>query len=717
MYNNIPQELKVLKQWVCWQAIKKTEGKVIKKPINPYTGQGAQSNNSNTWSDFETAVKASNRFNGIGFMFDNGYFGVDIDNVKDDIEQFKYAEETGREAKDNIIYEFIHKLGSYAEYSQSGNGIHIICKGSLPGGRNRKGNVEMYSKERYFIMTGNVILPEYTQILDCTEKIKPLHNKYIGGYSAKKAGTNIIIPSKSISDIIEIAKKSKQGSLFSDLLSGNWEGKYQSQSEADIAFCNMLAFWTSKDFSKIDEIFRSSGLMRSKWDELHGSETYGTITINEAISKCMDVYQPKKDKKSNAEREFRISLQKSCKFNYLKELSKYEGMQVNSIIFDEFLELNRITIKENLITNTFEIRGAPEQYSEANILNTFPIWVRDTLSLHGIKSQMETIQGLITNVADISRYNPIIDMLKENKWDGKSRFNEIYEILGITEDIYKTYIKKWFHQSVAMLFNDGSYGAEGVLVLQGEQGLGKTRFFQVISVESDWFKDGVSVDVEKTDSLIKATSYWITELGELDSTLKREQSALKAFITERFDNYRKPYAKAAIKKPRTTSFCGSVNPKEYLRDETGSRRFWSVPIKTLDLGRLHRLPKAWIKQLWIEAYQMYLKSPQGFRLTQDERMETQGRNGQFEVMMAYEQEFRDILGQLDLNNCKWYSPTEIANYVGDKTNNRISAVQAGKVLSKLSEEYPQIVKDTNNRKSTLYKFPKLYPTSYGVKIG
>ena len=284
IYKNIPEELKKLKQWCCWQAVTTPEGRVVKKPINPITGYGAQNTNPATWTDYETAVQASRRYNGIGFMFANGYFGVDIDGVKKDIGRF-------REGKtDNIVYEFIHTLESYAEYSQSGNGIHVICKGGLPEGRKRRDNVEMYHRARYFIMTGNIILPEYTQIVDCTEKIKPLYNKYISGNSAKSKGTTNT--NLSISEIIEKAKGSRQGTLFSDLKSGNWEGKYKSQSEADIAFCNMLAFWTGRDYSMMDEIFRSSGLMRPKWDELRGSETYGTITINEAISKCENVYSP-----------------------------------------------------------------------------------------------------------------------------------------------------------------------------------------------------------------------------------------------------------------------------------------------------------------------------------------------------------------------------------------------------------------------------------------
>jgi len=94
-------------------------------------------------------------------------------------------------------------------------------------------------------------------------------------------------------EIIGKAMKSRGGSKFKDLLSGDWQS-YGSQSEADQAFCNMLAFWTRKDAVKMDEVFRRSELMREKWDRKTGGSTYGEITIQEAIRACTDVYTPPK---------------------------------------------------------------------------------------------------------------------------------------------------------------------------------------------------------------------------------------------------------------------------------------------------------------------------------------------------------------------------------------------------------------------------------------
>lgn len=272
---NIPKELQELKQWVCWS-------KNDKIPINPHNGRNAKSNDSGTWGTFNEAVDACAKYNldGIGFEFANGYFGVDLDHCLDNVD---------------FCDEFVETLRSYSEISQSGNGLHIICKGELPEGARRKGNVEMYSSGRYFIFTGNTYNSEYLNIRDCTESIKMLHDKYLPLDTPK---SNNIPRYVSIDmddqEIIDKARGCKTGYLFNALYSGNWQGMYTSQSEADLALCNQLAFWTQKNYEQIDRIFRNSGLMRAKWDSKRGDSTYGEMTIRKACAACIDVYEPKK---------------------------------------------------------------------------------------------------------------------------------------------------------------------------------------------------------------------------------------------------------------------------------------------------------------------------------------------------------------------------------------------------------------------------------------
>lgn len=300
-YDNIPQEMRAFKNWVCFKLEPRgKDGKLSKVPYNPLTGHMAKSNDPNTWVAFNDVIDFMDRFDGIGFQFTNSPFvGVDID----------HCIENGTMTAQAM--EIVQTLNSYTEYSPSGTGLHIICKGNLPEGGNRNGPYEMYSNGRYFTVTGKA-LQGYTAINERTGELKQVHSKYIG--QAKKTAQNNHNGEKTqpqgnsftvdmvTQDIIKAINKSKQADKFNQLMQGNISG-YPSQSEAEQAFCNILAFFTGKEIAKIDEIFRQSALYRPKWDEVHdGTNTYGTMTMNKAINDCHGVYDPNYHKKQRIEK-------------------------------------------------------------------------------------------------------------------------------------------------------------------------------------------------------------------------------------------------------------------------------------------------------------------------------------------------------------------------------------------------------------------------------
>lgn len=264
MYEKIPLELKQLPHWVGWKYMQHPgEDHKRKVPINAMDGQPAKSNDPTTWCDFDTACRGKERFglDGIGFMFSgDGIFGIDIDHC--------YDPET--QELDPAAAEIIETVQSYTELSPSGTGIHILCKGALPEGRKRRGAVEMYSTLRYFTVTGNQFGLEYP-FSDCTERVAVMHRKYLGeeenAAGAQKAalpmptgrGTNADM---SVDAILRRMFDSKHGQKLQDLYNGSWE-RYGigdgSQSSADQAFCNTLAFWCRCDAALMDAIFRRSG--------------------------------------------------------------------------------------------------------------------------------------------------------------------------------------------------------------------------------------------------------------------------------------------------------------------------------------------------------------------------------------------------------------------------------------------------------------------------
>ena len=142
MYDNIPQELRVLRQWVCANDC----SKVPMQATRPYP---ASSTNPDTWSSFEDALWAVEHgyYNYLGFVFnDNGIVGIDLDDAFT--------------ADMTPIVEDICKWcdGTYMEYSKSGDGLHLFVKGDIPfKGKNNLAGVEMYKTARFFIMTGDAL--------------------------------------------------------------------------------------------------------------------------------------------------------------------------------------------------------------------------------------------------------------------------------------------------------------------------------------------------------------------------------------------------------------------------------------------------------------------------------------------------------------------------------------------------------------------------------
>lgn len=295
LLNNIPTELKKCLNWCNFKlAEDKKTNKINKIPINPKSLNGASSTNPQSWSNFNIAYNrfSAGKADGIGFMFSNSpYVGVDIDHC---------INENGEMSKE--AQEIVNRLNSYTEYSPSGTGIHIICKVqegfTIEGNKNTSKGIEIYTHSRYFTMTGNT-LGINTDIRECTKDLLKVHNDFI---PKKKKSQNKKDTVKdrtqrtvelSDQELLNKAFASKNGAEIKALYCGNYNTlKYKSQSEADMALCNYLAFWTNKNPEQMDRIFRSSSLYRPKWDSKRGASTLGLLTINEAINSCVEGYDP-----------------------------------------------------------------------------------------------------------------------------------------------------------------------------------------------------------------------------------------------------------------------------------------------------------------------------------------------------------------------------------------------------------------------------------------
>lgn len=296
----IPDELKSLKQWGLYHRVWNEErGKYNKIPLSAWTGRAAKSNDPETWSGYDTATASLEKYpqaDGLAFFFGNGYVGLDIDHIADEIKKYQSGD---TENEVSLIDRITNH--TYMEYSMSHEGIHAIFKGTLTGTRRKKGNHEMYQSGRFFALTGDALGERDSVSTLSAEAVHELESHCFGTQDTQQMElapvsvptTNTNAPDLSIGEIIDKIIGSAQGERFAELMDGDWQSNYPSQSEADLALANILAFWCAKDYEKMDTIFRESGLYRPKWDEKHGTTTYGDALLNKAINEVHEVYTGK----------------------------------------------------------------------------------------------------------------------------------------------------------------------------------------------------------------------------------------------------------------------------------------------------------------------------------------------------------------------------------------------------------------------------------------
>jgi hypothetical protein len=292
----IPLAMRELRQWVVWKRERRKDGKLTKVPyIAGGDGLKAKTNDPSTWRDYHLCVQqvAQGEADGIGFVFseDDGLFGIDLDHCYDGQEFTPIASE--------IISRF--EGHAHIERSPSGDGVHIIGRGSLI--RSGKGADDLkwiegydWRSPRYFTVSGHTldggqaIEPE-----DCAEQAEWISGTYLKKAEPTKldGSTAPVFDEAAEADddklIALIRKSPKQGDKFSQLFD---DGAYVNretgevttdQSSLDMMLVELLAFWCSRDEAQMDRIFRRSALLRDKWDSRRGRITYGGITIANGI--------------------------------------------------------------------------------------------------------------------------------------------------------------------------------------------------------------------------------------------------------------------------------------------------------------------------------------------------------------------------------------------------------------------------------------------------
>lgn len=235
--------------------------------------------------------------------------------------------------------------------------------------------------------------------------------------------------------------------------------------------------------------------------------------------------------------------------------------------------------------------------------------VRETF-IHELRAHVETRMGYSPAVADVKAailcaaekrtFHPVRQYLDSVDWDGTPRLSAAAFVhLGTDSVLHAEMVRRWMIGAVARALRPGCK-LDTALMLHGRQGLGKSTFFAILG--SPWHSDS-TIDINNKDAYQQIHAAWLYEFSELENVVSgRQESRLKAFLTSTHDAFRAPYAATVTSRPRSVAVCGTTNRSEILTDDTGSRRFWIVPVEVeINREQLERDRD----QLWAEARSAY----------------------------------------------------------------------------------------------------------------
>jgi hypothetical protein len=248
--------------------------------------------------------------------------------------------------------------------------------------------------------------------------------------------------------------------------------------------------------------------------------------------------------------------------------------------------------------------------------------------VYGMHPPMTRIHEAIRVVCHLHRYHPVREYLDGLVWDGVERLDvwlSTWAGCEVTDDgLTATYGRKWPISAVARVYEPGCK-VDNVLVLQGGQGIGKSRILRAMA-GAPFYSDS-TLAIGERDGYQSLRGVWIFELGELDSVRRSDWSAVKAFLSAQVDRFRPSYGRNTIEVPRQVVFAGSTNEGTFLGDSTGSRRFWVR--KVIEPTSVSGLEQA-RDQLWAEAVHCYRQGEKWW-LTDEEEAARREDSEQYQI--------------------------------------------------------------------------------------
>ncbi len=582
-------------RWVNYR-MEERGGRTTKVPYS-IDGRMASSTEPADWSTYAAARKASDR---VGIVFTPGMalLGVDIDKCLT-------GNKITHEQKE-IIADLILEADTYTEVSPSGEGLHIMLALSSPLAlsSNRKAPFEAYTSGRYFTYTGNHYgEPREVRTVDPAEALRLLA---VIGYPWKKGNGADVLGEQAVqsdpgqpgpvglsdSEVFEKIASSKSAEKVAALIAGDLSAHGGDASSADMALLSHLAFWTGRDAAQMERLWLASALgSRGKTQE---RRDYRDRSIAAAISTCKAAYEPHAPAEAPGFGD-------GIEFVYSLTARGDKRFIANTENFCRVLRHHprfRGCFRYDIFRNAYEIfadgrwRGF-EDNDAVTVQTSVSVVYSDLFG----KAGKDMAYDAMVKVAKECAIDSAADFVNSLVWDGEARLDSwLSKTYGCPEDEYhRAVASNWMKGLVKRILNPGCK-FDYVLVLEGEQGSRKSTSLAVLG--GNWHVE-TAMSTESKDFFMQFQGKAIVEFSEGETLSRTEVKRMKAIITMQSDKYRPPYERSSQDFPRRCVFAMTTNQTEYLKDETGNRRWLPVALA---------LPEAnidWLKanrgQLFAEA--------------------------------------------------------------------------------------------------------------------
>lgn len=343
---------------------------------------------------------------------------------------------------------------------------------------------------------------------------------------------------------------------------------------------------------------------------------------------------------------------------------------------EHLLSQSGISVRFDVIKKRLLFRRAGRDCTEVDVISL--------ANLNGLNAGWLTT--FLHTIGMRNPLNPVGEWIDSAPWDGIDRLPAIYATVRVAEDypaeLKETLLRRWFLSATAAATRRGRFHCRGVLTLQGPQGIGKTTWIASLMPAGDLrnqcIKRDHHMDGASKDSILGAISHWITEIGELDSSFRKDIARLKGFLTNDCDKVRPPYGRVELEYDRRTVFAATVNEGQFLVDATGNTRFWTIAVQSLDY--LHTVD---MQQLFAQLRGLLDQGEQWW-LTAEEEKALEGYNLRHRSVSAIAERILDhVATDAPAGVGGYVTATELLREIGVSNPTNPQTKEAGTLLREL----------------------------------